>query len=85
MMILMPYFHMNLYSNTLGTSIVYYGDEIGMTGYLEEFKWSDTKDPYATRYCNETDPECYTSKSRDPMRSPMQVGPISFYFCQIHY
>ena len=63
------------YWKHLGTSVVYYGDEIGMTGYLEEFDCDETKDPYATRYCtNETDKKsCYNSISRDPMRTPMQV------------
>ena len=56
--------------------MIYYGDEIGMTGYLDEFTVEDTKDPYAIRYCENTDADCYISKSRDPMRTPMQVRHI---------
>ena len=56
--------------------MIYYGDEIGMTGYLDEFTVEDTKDPYAIRNCIKTDADCYISKSRDPMRTPMQVRHI---------
>ena len=57
-----------------------------MTGYLNEVSWHDTKDPYAKRYCNEscTDSEskvctdCYTGRSRDPTRTPMQVRILNF-------
>ena len=63
---------MHIISKITGTSVIYYGDEIGMTGYLDEFSWEDTKDPYAKRYCDNSN-DCYTKKSRDPMRTPMQV------------
>ena len=45
-----------------------------MTGYLHEFSPEQTRDPYATLFCNHTDAKCYQSRSRDPMRTPMQVS-----------
>jgi len=55
-----------------GTPIVYYGDEIGMTGHLYELSKNNTKDPYVAANCKDDDTSCYLKKSRDPMRTPMQ-------------
>ena len=53
-----------------GTTIIYYGDEIGMAN-TTNISYEDTVDPYARYpYANETN---YRSKSRDPFRTPMQV------------
>ena len=58
----------------LGSSVVYYGDEIGMTGFLDDLTNDTTRDPYVDVNCAGNDDEnCYLLKSRDPMRTPMQV------------
>ena len=57
----------------LGSSVVYYGDEIGMTGFLNDLSKNDTRDPYVSVNCAPDDDDCYLLKSRDPMRTPMQV------------
>ena len=60
----------------LGTTVVYYGDEIGMTGFRDDLKEDATKDPYVAANCNDNNNKtgnCYLLKSRDPMRTPMQV------------
>ena len=57
----------------------YYGDEIGMSGSLDELNITDIKDPFAMANCDPDDIECYQSKSRDTMRTPMQVGSINIY------
>ena len=62
--------------------MVYYGDEIGMTGFQDEITKADTRDPYVSVNCEEDDANCYLKKSRDPMRTPMQVTTINKYtFC----
>ena len=54
-----------------GTTIIYYGDEIGMAT-TTDISFEDTKDPYALPpYASETD---YKKKSRDPFRTPMHVS-----------
>jgi len=55
-----------------GATVVYYGDEIGMTGFQDEITKADTKDPYVSVNCEKDDNNCYLKKSRDPMRTPMQ-------------
>ena len=55
-----------------GTTIIYYGDEIGMAN-TTNISFADTVDPYARPpYADESN---YKSKSRDPFRTPMQVIP----------
>ena len=56
--------------------MVYYGDEIGMTGFQDEIAKADTRDPYVSANCEEDDEHCYLRKSRDAMRTPMQVSKI---------
>merc|ERR1712038_1212576 len=56
-----------------GSSVVYYGDEIGMTGFLDDLTNDTTRDPYVDINCaGNDDDNCYLLKSRDPMRTPMQ-------------
>ena len=62
----------------LGTPIVYYGDEIGMTGHLDDLSKDNTTDPYVDVNCEPNDKTCYLTKSRDPMRTPMQVCNYQF-------
>ena len=58
----------------LGSSVVYYGDEIGMTGFLDDLRKNETRDPFVDVNCAGNDNDnCYLLKSRDPMRTPMQV------------
>ena len=65
-----------------GTTVVYYGDEIGMTGFQDEIDKDHTKDPYVSVNCEASDDYCYLRKSRDPMRTPMQVSKIKkLLFC----
>lgn len=49
-----------------GTSVTYYGEELGMTDTF--LTWEETVDPAG---CN-TDPDRYEFFSRDPARTPMQ-------------
>jgi glycosidase len=54
-----------------GTTIIYYGDEIGMAN-TTNISFEDTRDPYARPpYANET---TFKKKSRDPFRTPMHVS-----------
>ena len=51
-----------------------------MSGNLDELNITDIKDPFAIANCPDIgDIECYQSKSRDTMRTPMQVGSIIIY------
>ena len=53
-----------------GTCINYYGDEIGMARD-GQIGFNDTQDTFARPpYADEED---YQEKSRDPVRTPMQV------------
>ena len=57
-----------------GTSVIYYGDEIGMSNSTK-LTWSQIQDPYTKTYCNETNfDDCIC---RDQSRTPMQwtAGP----------
>ena len=57
-----------------GTTIIYYGDEIGMAT-TTDISYEDTRDPYAKEpYADESN---YKNKSRDPFRTPMHVSLIS--------
>ena len=58
-----------------GTSVIYYGDEIGMSNNATDLKWSEVQDPYTTNslYCNQTQFEKDECICRDPSRTPMQV------------
>ena len=70
----------------LGTTVVYYGDEIGMTGFRDDLKEDATKDPYVAANCNDNNNKtgnCYLLKSRDPMRTPMQVRTTSKLPCHL--
>lgn len=51
-----------------GNAVTYYGEEIGMED--AEISWEDTVDPPACA----AGPERYQQMSRDPERTPMQVG-----------
>ncbi len=57
-----------------GTTVMYYGDEIGMANSTD-ISYDQTVDPYAQEpYCNSTafeNGDCY---SRDLARTPMQVN-----------
>ncbi len=58
-----------------GTVILYYGDEIGMSDPAQPISCLETEDPYALPpYSGEV--VCLGSppRSRDPARTPMQVG-----------
>ncbi|KAK7076943.1 hypothetical protein SK128_021886 [Halocaridina rubra] len=55
-----------------GTSITYYGDEIGMVDTW--ISWEDTQDPQGCNY----GPEHYAEHSRDPERTPMQWDNTTF-------
>ena len=50
-----------------------------MSGSLDELNITDIKDPFAMANCDPDDIESYQSKSRDTMRTPMQVGSINIY------
>ena len=66
----------------LGTSVVFYGDELGMSGVLDELDplLDEIKDPFAKANCAMGDVDCYISKSRDTMRTPMQVCFVNQYW-----
>ena len=59
-----------------GTSVIYYGDEIGMSNNATDLNWSEVQDPYTTNslYCNQTQFEKDECICRDPSRTPMQVN-----------
>lgn len=61
-----------------GTSIIYYGDEIGMSTEDFQISCADTQDPYALPpYSTDCDPDDlendYPENTRDLARTPMQV------------
>ena len=58
-----------------GTSVIYYGDEIGMSNNATDLAWSEVQDPYTKDplYCNQTLFEKDECICRDPSRTPMQV------------
>ena len=58
-----------------GTSVIYYGDEIGMSNNATDLAWNEVQDPYTTnsQYCNQTQFEKDECICRDPSRTPMQV------------
>ncbi len=49
-----------------GTSVTYYGEEIGMENPF--ISWEDTVDPWGCNF----GPDHYQEASRDPVRTPMQ-------------
>ena len=59
-----------------GTSVIYYGDEIGMSNNATDLAWSEVQDPYTKDplYCNQTLFEKDECICRDPSRTPMQVN-----------
>jgi glycosidase len=60
-----------------GTSVIYYGDELGMANSTS-ISFEETVDPYTTHYCVEANFSlCIT---RDPARTPMQVKSPMFCF-----
>ena len=59
-----------------GTSVIYYGDEIGMHSEPNDpsdLEWAEVRDPYTTKYCTEAEFEKDECICRDPSRTPMQV------------
>ena len=57
-----------------GTSVIYYGDEIGMSNNATKLEWNEIRDPYTLNYCNQTQYEKDECICRDPSRTPMQVS-----------
>ena len=59
-----------------GTSVIYYGDEIGMSDNATDLAWSEVQDPYTKDplYCNQTLFEKDECICRDPSRTPMRVN-----------
>ena len=56
-----------------GTSIIYYGDEIGMNSKNFTLQYTDVRDPYSKEpYCNQTKYENGECICRDASRTPMQ-------------
>ena len=53
-----------------------------MSGYLDELnpQLDEIKDPFAKANCPKNNVTCYQSKSRDTMRTPMQVGFVNKYW-----
>ena len=53
-----------------GTSIIYYGDEIGMNSQNFTLKYEDVQDPYSKdpAYCNQTQYDAGKCICRDPSR-----------------
>ena len=67
-------------------TVVYYGDEIGMTGFRDDLTEADTRDPYVAANCDNNNNKtgiCYLLKSRDPMRTPMQVRTAKKYLATL--